>query len=197
MSSANKISLIGFSGPMGCGKSTAIEELKAMCPNRHIVLVKFAGTLYEIQDFIYDRIAAVHPRPTGFVKDRRLLQILGTEWGRDCISESLWVRLWRANVERALEFHPVGKPTLVVCDDVRFDNEAEVLTQLGGVIVQIRTSRNHERINTKAGIANHQSEAGIADRFVGVRVDNDDSVQQYRNKLKEVFEGLGLIKEEE
>jgi hypothetical protein len=185
-----KVSLVGFAGPMGCGKSTAIEELRkeAGLHGRPVVLVKFAQPLYDIQEYIYQRISSVILRGTGFTKDRKLLQWIGTEWGRG-MDESLWIKLWAKEVDRIQNEY---RDPIIVCDDVRFDNEAEMFKNLGGVIIQIRTTRNGERIDTKAGIANHASEAGVSARFISQVVDNNDTLRQYQERLAGIFRELNL-----
>lgn len=59
---------------------------------------------------------------------RRLLQVLGTEIGRDMISPNLWVNLMAekiAGVDR------------VVLTNVRFPNEAEMVRNRGGLILRV------------------------------------------------------------
>jgi dephospho-CoA kinase len=85
-----KMKLIAFTGQMGSGKSTAVSTLREFADNP-VHNIKFAQTLYDIQNYIYERIESVYKRPEDFIKDRKLLQWIGTEWGRGTISESLWV----------------------------------------------------------------------------------------------------------
>lgn len=171
------IKLIALNGTMGCGKSEAFKAIKENA-GREVVLVKFAQPLYDMQEMIYDRIKSVHVRPETFIKDRKLLQWLGTDWGRDSISKSIWVDIWKAEVQKNIE---AGK--LVVCDDVRFDNEAEVVKGMGGTIVRILSSRTGERIDLNAGIKNHASEAGVAHEFVDVIIENNSTLEDYKTSL--------------
>lgn len=79
------------------------------------------------------------------VASRHLLQTLGTEWGRQCIAPDVWLRVWEARIKRFER---------VVVDDVRFENEAELVRSLGGEMWRIR----------RAGVANtstHASEGGL------------------------------------
>lgn len=55
------------------------------------------------------------------------MQTLGTEWGRRCLGDDFWLRVWEAT-------RPFGP---VVVDDVRFPNEAEFLRARGGRIYRI------------------------------------------------------------
>jgi hypothetical protein len=79
------------------------------------------------------------------VSSRHLLQTLGTEWGRQCISPDVWLKVWRARASRYER---------VVVDDVRFENEAELLRSLGGDVWRVQ----------REGVANlstHASEGGL------------------------------------
>ncbi len=182
--------IIGFSGGMGCGKSTAIEQLEFFtkkAPN----LVKFAGPLYDMQEYIYRRIASVYDRPEGFVKDRVLLQWLGTNWGRDTISQSIWVDLWKADAEYTS--HRSRKD--IVCDDVRFDNEAVAIKELGGYVIKITRPNNTKHAIGGVGIANHASEAGISKNLIDFEIVNDDTVSMFQAKLLDCYKAIAKLEE--
>lgn len=174
------MTLIGLTGKMGVGKSTALNILKDDFYPQPVKLVKFAQPLYDMQEMIYRRISAVHPRPFGFIKDRMLLQWLGTEWGRGKISESIWIDLWKGEALTLL-----NQGCIVVCDDLRYDNEAETIKQLGGLIIQLTANASNMRIDTATGLVNHKSEAGISDTYVDRTIANDGTVEQFRASLRE------------
>lgn len=180
--------IIGFTGKMGVGKSTAIERIKRL--NHKTFNIKFAGPLYQIQEHVYNTIAPVYQRPASFVKDRKLLQWIGTEFGRS-LSETLWVDLWKDQVRKYMQefINPV-----ILCDDVRFDNEAEAVRSLGGVVVEIISDKNKERIDTTSGLVHHKSEAGIDSKLVDYTVTNNGSVQEFELAIRNVF---GLISTKE
>lgn len=181
------LSLIGLNGSMGCGKSEAFKAIKEHAHGRTVVLVKFAQPLYDIQEMIYNRIKSVHVRPDNFIKDRKLLQWIGTDWGRDTISKTIWVDIWKSEVQSHID---AGR--LVVCDDVRFDNEGELLKELGGIVIRITSDRTAERIDTAAGIKNHASEAGIAHNLIDMIVENNGTLEEYKNSLSYLCRRLGL-----
>lgn len=176
--------IIGFSAGMGAGKTTAIECVQFLLKDtkQKIAVVKFAQPLYDMQEFIYRRISSVHERPADFVKDRKLLQWLGTDWGRDSINQNLWVNIWKAE---ALAKQKEGY--LVLCDDVRFDNEAVELIKLDGIVVKINADFAKERITTANGLKNHASEAGISLEYVTHTVDNNGTKSEYQDKLIKLF----------
>lgn len=169
--------IIGFTGVMGSGKSTAIEMLKEKLPL--VRLIKFAQPLYDIQEYVYERIQDVYTRPESFIKDRALLQWLGTNWGRDTVSETLWVDIWKAMATK----HLSKFAATVVSDDVRFDNEAETVKALGGVVVKIFSSDTNKRIDTSQGIVHHKSESGIDHKYIDYFIDNNGTLEDLRNQV--------------
>ena len=79
---------------------------------------------------------------------RRLLQRVGTEGGRGIHGEECWVRVaWDKIIDRLRD----GKKVAVT--DVRFENEAEAIRRLSGVIVRV-TRPGRGPVN------NHVSDAG-------------------------------------
>lgn len=142
------IDLIALSGPAGSGKSTAATYL-VECHG--FTLVKFAAPLKnmlraigltereiegDLKDVPSDKLCGRTPR--------YVMQTLGSSWGRDYISENFWVKLW----EQSARDHE-----RVVCDDVRFENEAAMIRECGGWIVGL---------TGRGGIeGNHISENGV------------------------------------
>jgi hypothetical protein len=165
--------LIGLTGSMGSGKSTVAALINGKA-NRVVHTFKFAQALYDMQEFIYRR-AGMTP-----VKDRKLLQWLGTDWGRS-IDPSIWINIWKKDVTKALEDSPTS---LVVCDDVRFDNEAEAVLALGGMVVKIEATpevRGHRIALVNTG---HASENGINDKYVTKVISNNGSLYDLENAVK-------------
>lgn len=178
--------LIAFCGVMGSGKSTAIKCLKDI-QHAPITLHKFAQTLYDIQEDIYWRISPVHTRPDDFVKDRKLLQWLGTEWGRETIDKDLWTKLWFRNVKTILEEYP---NYFVVCDDLRFDNEAVLVKNLGGIIIKIDSDKANQRIDTN--LSGHKSESGVNLSYIDYIIENNGSIDDLKTSLLSINEKESL-----
>lgn len=77
---------------------------------------------------------------------RRLMQVMGSEIGRDLIDEQIWIELTMLNI----------KPeTNIVISDVRFKNEAEEIKFQGGDVWRIT------RIERDAPINLHRSETEL------------------------------------
>lgn len=182
--------IIAFTGQMGVGKSTAIDRLAKTIPGTSFhTNVKFAAPLYDMQKYIYSRISSAYKRPTDFIKDRKLLQWLGTEFGRN-LDESLWVNLWKREVEGIEESASLlylASGIYVTCDDCRFDNEAEAVKDLGGTIIKLTSTKNVDRITTANGIVNHSSEVGVSEKYIDYTVDNNDTLEAFYKKLDKVY----------
>lgn len=146
--------IIGIAGKKGAGKSTVAERLEdhgfggmafATTLKKMVsVLLRGIGlSAAEIRRAELDKEAII---PALGVSYRRLCQTLGTDWGRDMINPGLW--LMCAN--RELLTSPIEH---VVFDDVRFDNEADLIRQHGGLIIHV--------IRQSDQVDGHASESGI------------------------------------
>jgi hypothetical protein len=61
---------------------------------------------------------------------RYAMQTLMTEWARNMMDDDFWVRIWEREVRSRM-------PARIVCDDVRFENEARCVHKLGGALWRI------------------------------------------------------------
>lgn len=105
---------------------------------------------------------------------RRLLQTLGTEWGRELINSDLWVIL----AKQALLDNGPG----MLISDVRFENEASWIRAAGGRIIHIR------RFECQA-VEGHVSEAGIGALPEDILIHNNGTLQQLQEAVQEMFHG--------
>lgn len=151
--------LVALTGAAGSGKSTAADYLVSTGWRR----VKFAGPLKDMMRALYRAAGLtedqIERRIEGDLKQqydpllqlqtpRHAMQTLGTEWGRDCIDSGLWTGIAEARIRAHL-----AAGDRVVVDDCRFDNEAAMIRDLGGLIV---------RLTERGGIAGgHVSERGV------------------------------------
>ncbi len=65
---------------------------------------------------------------------RYLMQTLGTEWGRGMIANDIW--LWA--MQHQIELEKEAGAEIVVIDDLRFENEADWITSVGGYVVRLK-----------------------------------------------------------
>ena len=141
--------IIGFTGPIGAGKSTAANVLVQQGWRR----VRFAGPLKAMAQAFGLSFAQVDgdlkETPSELIcrkTPRFFMQRLGTEFGRQMIGDDLWIRAFKHAVGQVHEDAPI------VVDDIRFANEAEAVRSLGGIVVRI------DRIGHVGGTG-HASEA--------------------------------------
>ncbi len=141
--------VVAFAGLAGSGKSTAATYLA----ERHgYKRIRFAGPLKAMMyslGFLSDEVEGkLKEEPNELLcgkSPRHAMQTLGTEWGRKCLGEDVWVNLWRQAANEVLS--DGGR---VVVDDCRFPNEAATVRKLGGKVWLIEG---------RGGIAgNHESE---------------------------------------
>lgn len=153
--------LIGLHGPARCGKDTVAWYLTKYHGYEQAA---FAGPVKRM----IESLLGMHPNTLEEMKDqtlshlgctpRVLLQTLGTEWGRDIVGprmspgSGLWVRMMEERLDLMEEFGMYD----VVITDVRFQDEADFIHRLGGVVVHVRRE-DRPTIATP----DHASEQGI------------------------------------
>lgn len=124
--------LIGLSGPLGAGKSLAARLLSV---HYGLPIVPLAAPLKAMLETLGVPPANLYGTPAqkaeplamlGGKSAREAMQTLGTEWGRQLVSESLWRDAWLAKAG-----------TRAIADDVRFADEAEMIRSRGGVVLRI------------------------------------------------------------
>lgn len=141
---------IAFAGQMRSGKDTCGEYVvKRYCG----LVKKFAAPLYDILAYAQKRCRLPQS------KDRRFLQYIGTEWGRESINQNIWVDLL---IEEVLD---LGPSVNVVVTDARFVNEFEALKRAGFTLVKIDRSEQFRNAAEAGGItqpaATHASEVDV------------------------------------
>jgi len=70
-------------------------------------------------------------------------QSLGTEWGRDLIHTDLWANAWKAAVEKLPGVN-------IIADDLRFQNEARAVHDLGGHVICLLRPEADDRSGKEA-----------------------------------------------
>jgi septin family protein len=162
--------IIGLAGPKGVGKSTyanqlvfdMVSEKPCTAPDlAKIRIISFATPLKEMlgcivhQDYIDDKERVI---PNLGVSARHCLQTLGTEWGRN-IHPDIWINITKHRMEES-------DAKIFIIDDVRFDNEAEMICEMGGEVWKLSRSGVKEDDN-------HISESGISDNLITKNVNLD------------------------
>lgn len=108
------------------------------------------------------------------VSPRRLMQTLGTDWGRQMINGDLWLILAK---QRLLNYGPG-----MIVADVRFENEAAWVRSQGGVMLHV----------TRPGVApveDHVSETGVVAAPADMKISNDGTLEDLQRFIHEAFGG--------
>ncbi len=186
--------VIAFTGKAGAGKSTAANWILRNHPKA--MKMSFAQPLKKMfYELIRQSIPKAWPHtpieyidgalkeePIPFLSNRtgrELMQSLGTEWGRNTVQPDFWVNIAQGKLERLLGDRRVASDTpqiLAVYDDVRFQNEADMIRSYGGLIVNVQrpltkttsdTTTNHaseqQQIEHDLVLLNDGTEEGLLD----------------------------------
>lgn len=183
--------LIALSASMGSGKTTALEIIRKLVTSSSDDVffrkIRFSAALYKLQFTVYDALGIPHDNT---LKDGKLLQVLGTDWGRN-YDENIWVNQFEREF-KGVDFVPNN--VVFVCDDCRFDNEAAKVKELGGTIIKlVRPQYLIPESIVKGRDVKHASEAGIEWKYVDYTIINDLSLENLEENLKQILLEIGAI----
>jgi hypothetical protein len=174
--------LIGIYSPAPqSGKSTVATRL---IQQHNFVSLPLAGTLKGmvsvlLEDFGIDDCCLYTGDKSQVVYNgktvRDLLQTLGTEWGRNIVGKDLWADVWCCKVKRLMYNHHI------VCDDVRFENEAHMIMELGGVMLRVIRP-------DAATTGTHASEGGLDGFQFTATIRNEGTVEDLHAKVDRLME---------
>ena len=128
---------------------------------------------------------------------RLMLQLLGTEAGRQIIHPNIWVNALFADyyegevLAKASGFNLETDPSNWIITDVRFPNEAQVIKDRGGILIRIY--RNNDLLDSSN--PTHASEVALDNwKEWDYVIDNNDSIEQLIEKTKEILKTEKLWK---
>ena len=181
--------LIGIHGLAGSGKTEVSNHL---CLELGYFNVKFAGPLksmigtllvksgvcqkYEVNQYLEGDLKEIPIPQFDGKSPRDLMQTLGTEWGRGCVSQTLWVDAWKGLVSRV--------PSNVVTDDVRFENEAAMIRDRGGRIIHLY------RADLARNAPQHVSETQLEVLPGDFTVWNSEGIFELHQKINQIAHSL-------
>jgi hypothetical protein len=179
--------VVGLAGGKRVGKDTTagilIEKFKNVYP---VHTIAFADPIKDMLKVLLNYTGMNDANFASLVncneKDTRLLpvvdstyrtlaQTLGTEWGREMIKGSLWVDVVRKRINR-LE-------GVIIVTDVRCENEASLIREMGGMVLHISRERGFESQDS------HKTESGIVvhNDLGDMSISNNTSIDALRTKL--------------
>ena len=153
--------LIGFSGKKGSGKSYFANYL---VNNKLFIKLSFASPLKEITKILFnlsdedvkDPIKKELINPKFNASPRELMQWLGTDIMREEFNKkfnysgSIWIDNVKDKVKTLLDNNKD-----VVIDDVRFQNEVDMIHSLGGIVINLHNDLDNTLNNSTS---THSSE---------------------------------------
>lgn len=161
--------IIGITGRAGAGKTSLANYLTDF-----LGIAKIVPIAQTIKEFALDMGWDGNKNEKG----RRLLQLLGTECGRDCIGEDIWLRHWRKNIDAMISNY-------IIADDVRYINEAAYIKANYGHIILVE-GREDASVNTL-----HRSELEQASIIPDTVIDNSTSLESLKNEAGEFIAQQG------
>jgi hypothetical protein len=176
--------IIGLSGYAQSGKDTVAELL---CLNYGFKRISFAlpmrDAVYTLNPFLEsgNRVADLVDEygwdvAKGNAEVRRLLQVFGTDVGRELFGETFWID---QAFKRAAEYQRV------VFSDVRFPNEAKAIQNKGGDVWRINR-HNHAPVN------HHISEHAMDNHLFKHVIYNDGTLDELSDEVFMLAKELGL-----
>jgi ABC-type dipeptide/oligopeptide/nickel transport system ATPase component len=136
--------VIGISGKKGSGKTSLAEAISSVAKEYGMDTkqIAFADPVKDGVKAIFgwsdtileDRILKEQVDPFFGISPRQAMQRLGTGFGRDLVDENLWVAIAKVKCNFALENY-----TIPILTDVRYENEANLVRELGGFVIHIKT----------------------------------------------------------
>ena len=179
--------IIGLTGAKFSGKDTVGEAIIQAIgkDGRRAQKVSFAGPLKQAlcamfgwtREQLEDHEFKETPEPITGKTPRLIMQLLGTEFGREALHPEVWLRLADAEVVRMQ-----NNQIVPIITDVRFENESEFLRSRGGILIHVVNPATVVSADT------HVSETGVAqgsgdrvfvnDKFMGL-----DPVRQFAREI--------------
>jgi dephospho-CoA kinase len=179
--------IIGLSGYAQTGKDTVAKHLIDSYGYRRVAFADpIREALYRLNPLVevgefnsvhlksavdgmgWEEVKKISP------ETRRLLQVLGTEVGRQMFGEDFWVNQ---------SIRSVGKFDKVVFTDVRYPNEYKSIKQRDGVIIRV------VKPGTKA-VNSHSSESALDSFVFDFTIENDGSLEELNKKIDEIVNRL-------
>lgn len=165
--------LIGLVGYAGVGKDTAAQIL---VDDFNYVRIGFADPLKEILTTIgWDGDKSDKPSCSccGMLQGRALLQAAGTEGVRRVLGTNIWTDHLKSVLSDTSKMY--------VISDVRFNDEALALKDLGAILIRVTRSSQPPALG-------HASETDVDRISVDAFVPNEASVEELRQNLNEALD---------
>lgn len=174
----SRIPVIGLCGPRQVGKDTV----------RRFIIASQGGYPYSMADPIRAMLLGgfgIDMNDPYWIENkeqvipalgkspRDMMRTLGTEWGRDLVNQDIWLTLAR---QRLLAMGPG-----MVLADIRFENEAKWVRDMGGRIVHI-DSKIHGQQDVQ-----HSSDTPVIRELGDGIIVNNGSLEDLQSAVKDLL----------
>jgi len=202
---------IGVSGPARSGKDTFAEYLQdALYDQRPHLGIAYAPLAWPIKEMVNSLLGICGAKPLRElqkeevipelgVSPRRLMQTLGTDWGREVLGDDVWLNIARSQIERYNDID------IAIIPDIRFENEARQMDLLFKVVrsasdrPEVEQHASEIRFENEARqmdllfkvvrsasdrpeVEQHASEDGFSDNYVHHFIRNNDDLEELKAK---------------
>ena len=169
--------ILGLVGYKGSGKDVMADYL---VQHYSFQKMSFAGPLKDVckklfdltDEHFTDRRLKEQKLEYWSLSPREILQKVGTDLFRKHFDSEFWVHQMENKISQLLKVHP---HTNIICSDVRFQNEADLILKWGGKIVYIDRFENCDDL--------HESEQ-VNISTIDFVIDNKDSLENYYEKIE-------------
>ncbi len=132
--------LIAFNGAKTVGKTTIAKAVAALSDD--VVILSFATPLRAMLEAMgIDRhnldVGKEEPVKGLNQSARQMLCSLGTEWGRQMVSQEIWLWAMQRQIDQIVKKSLNPGDLIIIIDDCRFANEAEWVASQDGVVVKL------------------------------------------------------------
>lgn len=188
--------LIGISGEIGCGKSTAVNYLVAVYGFTEYMFAKPLKDVAEILGFEHHQVYGTQEQKLEInefwgISGREFLQKFGSEVCRDYVPKvlpnmklnncTLWVRLFE-------KFYLSNTSQFIAVSDVRFEDESKKIKELGGIVIRINRPKKSDKSNAEH--QTHKSEQQADKINPDIVIENDATLYDLYAKLDVVMTQL-------
>ena len=165
--------IIGFVGLKQSGKTTVAHYVGELLPNKTSHL-NFA-------DAVKAEVAVACNIDLEFIEKhkkefRPMLQWWGTDFRRNFHGQDYWIMRWLQTMHRW-----AFKPTVLLCSDVRFHNEANVIRELSGTLIRVERS-------VSSSVDMHASEVEQLSIPCDYTIFNNGSLAELKQKTKQTLQ---------
>ena len=176
--------IIGLSGYAQSGKDSTAELL---CLNYGYTRLAFADPMRQALMVINPKLDSI-TRVSDLVEDygwdvtkrnpevRRLLQVLGTDFGRKMLGDDVWIKIALLGIK---------SEDKIVISDVRYPNEAQAIKNLSGSLWRINR-HNHSAVN------GHTSEHAMDNYMFNHVIYNDGTLDDLSDEVFMLAKELNL-----